>query len=56
MFPDGLMAFPEIIWEGGLGIYLILKGFKTPAPPAAAARRRGRFSRGDRPAPALTAS
>jgi hypothetical protein len=25
-----LAAIPEFIWELGLGIYLIVKGFKTP--------------------------
>jgi hypothetical protein len=33
--PDGaaqnLSAIPEFFWELGLGIYLIVKGFQTPA-------------------------
>jgi hypothetical protein len=32
-----LSAAPEFIWELGLGIYLIVKGFKTPAADLQAA-------------------
>ena len=29
----GLLSFPEMIWEGAiLGVYLIVKGFRDPAP------------------------
>jgi hypothetical protein len=28
-----LSAAPEFFWELGLGIYLIVKGFKTPVQP-----------------------
>ena len=27
-----LFTFPEIAWEASLGIYLIVKGFKTQSP------------------------
>ena len=29
--PQAIATIPEIIWEAGLGIYLVAKGFKTPA-------------------------
>ena len=29
--PAGLMALPEIIWEGSLGVYAAWKGFR-PSP------------------------
>jgi hypothetical protein len=27
-----ILTVPEILWEASLGIYLIVKGFKTPSP------------------------
>jgi hypothetical protein len=28
---QGLMSLPEAIWEFGIGVYLIVKGYRTPA-------------------------
>ena len=28
---DGLMTIPEAFWELSIGIYLIVKGYRTPA-------------------------
>ena len=30
--PQGILTFPEIIWEAFFGIYLVVKGFKTSSP------------------------
>jgi hypothetical protein len=30
-----LMTIPEIIWELGIGIYLIVKGYRTSSPALA---------------------
>lgn len=31
-----ILAAPEILWETALGLYPLIKGFKTPPAPAAA--------------------
>ena len=33
-----LMTIPEFIWELGLGIYLIVKGYRTSSPALAGTR------------------
>lgn len=30
--PTDLLAAPEIVWEAGLGLYTLVKGFRTPTP------------------------
>lgn len=56
--PQFLATVPEIIWEGGLGIYLTMKGFRTPADQAStrgsAATRASRATR--RTSPGTSAS
>jgi hypothetical protein len=32
---QGVMTIPEIIWEAGIGIYLIAKGYRTSSPALA---------------------
>jgi hypothetical protein len=35
-----LFTVPEILWEASLGIYLTVKGFKTPSPFLEGSRQR----------------
>jgi hypothetical protein len=31
--PVGVLVLPEIVWEGALGLYPLIKGFRTTMPP-----------------------
>jgi hypothetical protein len=39
-----LMTIPEVIWELGIGIYLIAKGYRTSSPALAGTREAARAS------------
>lgn len=48
--PTDVLAAPEILWEAALGIYPLVKGFRTPLASGA---EEGGTSAGVRPVPAI---